>query len=1090
MQTSYKDIIQSRIENVYHTNIANNILQYMNKVRNMSDLSQARRWGMELLQNCGDVAYENTPANVRITLTEDKLLFEHNGKPFRVKDILSIVNQTSSKNPDEKTVGQFGTGFMTTFQLSEIVEICSVLSDKTEDETALPYRPFKMTLDRRGNSKEEILESIENSMHQLDDIDEAELEAEFDPRAFNTRFTYFLNSEEGKICARTGVSDLKNTILCILLFSQSIASVEIIDKIGGEHITFERGEITQIDDVLWQIEISEITESSVKKHRIAFAKDGTITLAALFGENKNFLRLSNLLPRIFTVFPLVGAEEFPFPVIINSPDFKPNEPRSNITLVDNAASVHAATNKVLIQSAVRLYEKFLTSAVQNGFSDIENIVEIPPFHEDKEMSSTWVRENIYNALLKVIGNCAMIRVRTGELKRLFDNDLLVVDAETAEEKNAVKLLCESFDGVYTPVGEAPLGNERWNEAFAGYEIDEEKLITAQKLFLNTEHYLKRFKGNADELVEWCGRLFALSENNEELQALIKTNKAKIFPNQLPQDLADRRLYSFGEVFLDNDIPDILKDVSEQLDNLKSSTRPTLEIRKNLLNKSFKFPEKTGIPSYEITKLTSFIAERSNRDFAVMNFCYHRAEYEESWEKAWLLMCSCCEDEVFYNSCKDFLQSKLPEHTKVAGNFYADKNLWHYSLSNVFKMSASIIQNLSCTKSLALFLGTDENGAVNQIVTLVNAAISNGCSAVLKNACIYPNLNGEFVPLSDIFNSVDKRFDAVKYKQLYEIAEAFASIDLSNNIKPITIDRRFNIAALGLPPMNDENICQKINHALSVLFSQGTLSDAPDAQQEACSNLLALIQTDEQFAKLHFPSYSSEEDRMKLLTPRSAVKMQKSANMFRELCNALDLGDEENAFELIKQQLLSMNNNQNDSGCMNEFGVCTEREIGMTDDDFRKYCKKIGDAGEKFVFEKLAAELIEKGFTVTSRTETEVVLLDTANQKRAVVSLGDKGNYHQRGWDICLKIAENQREDIRYFEVKTHTILSAVSDRILLSPAQMQFAMSHKNDYFVALVSCMRSTLECTGMRLYTDIPALIGNGEFIGEDNFSFYVKH
>ena len=1080
MQTSYRDIIRSEIDTVYHTGIANKILKYMDDVRNMSDLSQARRWGMELLQNCGDVAYENSPVNVRITLTEDKLLFEHNGKPFRVKDILSIINQVSSKNPNEKTVGRFGTGFMSTFQLSEIVEISSVLSDKTADG-ALPYRPFKVTLDHRGHSKEEILASIAHSMKELEYVDCAELETEFNPRAFNTRFTYFLNCDEGRICARTGVSDLKNTILYILLFSPTIASVEIIDKIGGEHTTFERGEITQIDDVLYQIDIGEKSDNSVKMHRIAFAKDGTITLAALFDENRNFLRHNELLSRIFTVFPLIGAEQFPFPVIINSPDFHPNEPRSNITLVDNAASVDAATNKELMQKAVRLYGDFLASAVKNGFSDIENIVEIPPFREDKEMSSAWVRENIYNALLDVIGNCEMIRVRTGEFKRLFDENLLVADAKTAEEKIAVKALCESLGGVLTPSG-----GERWNEAFAGYEIAEEKLITAEKLFLNTEQYLKRFTGSADELVDWCGRLFALSENSEELQALIKTDKAKIFPNQNAADLENKRLLSFGEVFLDCEIPEILKDVSEQLDQLKSSTRQTLEIRKSLLNERFKFPEKTGIPSYELTKLTSYIAERSNRGFTVINFNFYRAEYEKSWQKAWLLMCSCCEDESFYNGCKALLRDVLPEHTTIPERFYADRNLWYHSLCNVFKMASDVIQNLANTKALSEFLENDENSTVNQIVALVNSAISNGCSVVLKDACIYPNLNGDFVRLCEnYFTTI--YFDSVHHKQLYDIAEAFADIDLSNKIKLITVDQRFNINALGLPPMTDEFISQKINHALSVLFSQGTLSNAPDNQQEACTTLLALIQTDEPFAKQLFPSYSSEEDQMKLLTPRSAVKMQKTANMFKELCSALDLGDEENALELIKRELLLRNNHS--FGYMDEFGVFTEREIGMTDDDFRKYCREIGKAGEKFVFETLTESFIEQGFSVTSRTETEVVLLDTSKQKRAVVSLGDSGNYTQRGWDIRVKITENQQETCEFYEVKTHTVSSAAANRILLSPSQMQFAMSHKNEYTVALVRCTRKTLECTGMRLFKNIPELIGSGEFVGEDNFSFYVK-
>ena len=143
-----------------------------------------------------------------------------------------------------------------------------------------------------------------------------------------------------------------------------------------------------------------------------------------------------------------------------------------------------------------------------------------------------------------------------------------------------------------------------------------------------------------------------------------------------------------------------------------------------------------------------------------------------------------------------------------------------------------------------------------------------------------------------------------------------------------------------------------------------------------------------------------------------------------------------------------------------------------------------------MFETLANEFVEQGFSVTSRTETEVVLLDTERQRRAVVSLGDCGNYTQCGWDVRVKVTENQQEKCEFYEVKTHTISSAVSNRIRLSPSQMQFAMSHKNEYAVALVSCTRKTLECTGMRVYTNIPELIGSGAFVGEDDFSFYVKN
>lgn len=145
--------------------------------------------------------------------------------------------------------------------------------------------------------------------------------------------------------------------------------------------------------------------------------------------------------------------------------------------------------------------------------------------------------------------------------------------------------------------------------------------------------------------------------------------------------------------------------------------------------------------------------------------------------------------------------------------------------NAFKMAAGVIQNRVDTKALSEFLKTDENDAVNQIVTLVNSAISNGCTAALKEACIYPNLNGNLVKLNEnYFTTI--YFDAVQHNRLYDIAEAFANIDSSNKIKPITVDRRFNITALGLPPMTDEIISQKINHALSVLFSKGICQTRP------------------------------------------------------------------------------------------------------------------------------------------------------------------------------------------------------------------------------------------------------------------------
>lgn len=189
----YRERIIESIGKVYQVGVATKILQYMNKIRNESDITQARRWVMELLQNARDLAWEDKPLLVQIELKDNALYFRHNGKPFRVKDILSIINQVSSKNPGEG-VGQFGTGFMTTYQLSEKVEIHSILKD--ED---IPGKKFSVTLDRTGHSREAILDAISHNLEQLGNADTLpDVSEESIGEGYDTEFCYLLESKRSR----------------------------------------------------------------------------------------------------------------------------------------------------------------------------------------------------------------------------------------------------------------------------------------------------------------------------------------------------------------------------------------------------------------------------------------------------------------------------------------------------------------------------------------------------------------------------------------------------------------------------------------------------------------------------------------------------------------------------------------------------------------------------------------------------------------------------------------------------------------------------------------------------------------------------
>lgn len=76
----------------------------------------------ELLQNAEDTG----ATEAHFTLSADRLMFEHNGRPFEEKDILGItdIGEGSKANDNEK-IGRFGVGFKAVFAYSETPHIWS-----------------------------------------------------------------------------------------------------------------------------------------------------------------------------------------------------------------------------------------------------------------------------------------------------------------------------------------------------------------------------------------------------------------------------------------------------------------------------------------------------------------------------------------------------------------------------------------------------------------------------------------------------------------------------------------------------------------------------------------------------------------------------------------------------------------------------------------------------------------------------------------------------------------------------------------------------------------------------------------------------
>jgi len=70
-----------------------------------------------------------------------------------------------SEGVKPKTTGKFGTGFLTTHLLSQVVDVEGVVK-----EPGLPYRKFKLQLDRTGRDIDVIIDSVNRSLATLDNI--------------------------------------------------------------------------------------------------------------------------------------------------------------------------------------------------------------------------------------------------------------------------------------------------------------------------------------------------------------------------------------------------------------------------------------------------------------------------------------------------------------------------------------------------------------------------------------------------------------------------------------------------------------------------------------------------------------------------------------------------------------------------------------------------------------------------------------------------------------------------------------------------------------------------------------------------------
>ena len=373
---------------------ANKIWQKLDEAKDDVNIS-ARRWVWELIQNAKDVPNDYGRVSIEIELvSENELQFKHNGNPFEEGDVAALILPTSSKsatNKDESITGMFGTGFICTHLLSDVIKINGVLRSGG-------YRQFELVLDRSGNSPDDLKPRIKElkqffskpNKHFKEIIGYEENREE---THYDTTFVYSLKTNDNYKDAVAGLDDLVNTLpITLVTQAKKIKQVHVIDRVRDKDVTYVCDSSCLDENVFF----SEIRVNDMVKQYLSYITDEVaLTTEVIKNENGyTLIKRDNEQPILYRDFPLIGSEKFFFPYTLNGFHFHPTEKRNSIFL--NRNTNKAKENREIIDHAVEASLKFnewlIAHNATNRYLIAYSPKPKPEVDYDEDVAPPWINQ--------------------------------------------------------------------------------------------------------------------------------------------------------------------------------------------------------------------------------------------------------------------------------------------------------------------------------------------------------------------------------------------------------------------------------------------------------------------------------------------------------------------------------------------------------------------------------------------------------------------------------------------------------------------------------------------------------------------------
>jgi hypothetical protein len=491
---------------------ARDIIHDVNRLYTFPE-NRKTRWVWELLQNAKDVA-DTDGVEITFKLESDRLIFSHNGLPFKTKHLLAILYKTSTKSLDGEggTTGKYGTGFVTTHILNKKLSITGV------HENDLGKRNFTIEIDRSAASLdesiaiEEMQRSLSGTFSAIDQITRAPAE---DITANWHSFTYLLNPDSF-VYAERGLQELERNLAFTLLINSSLTkTIESNSFREIKSVTIETA--SQNNKYVANQEQTNIKDVQFMSLGMAtgllYHQSGKL----IFGipaikENQSF----RLLPIdrqavLFKEFPLIGTEDFNLPVFIQHQDFHPTEQRDGIRtkiISESEEDSTATKNRQAFVEFVASYLSFVQNTIDAGLLNCHFFAKSGlPAHVENYSNIEWYQKNIQNPIRDFIIQKNIVKSNAGPSVKIAEAKFLIDELYENNEfyslaSNLIPDKLPESSSVWEWSKIITQDAESWPENITIDAVNLVKIIP------------EKIDVNAETSFEWLNKLYQYLENHQ------------------------------------------------------------------------------------------------------------------------------------------------------------------------------------------------------------------------------------------------------------------------------------------------------------------------------------------------------------------------------------------------------------------------------------------------------------------------------------------------------------------------------------------------------------------------------------------------